>query len=108
MSALLYLLAIFTSTVAVEFFVLRRWFGRRSLAACIFGGAIPSGVFWGVAMVIYIWISVSAKAAAPPTFSEIFMDFGFGSILWALIMSVVALIPAGLTAMIYRRFRSEL
>jgi hypothetical protein len=108
MSALLYLLAIFASTAAVEFCVLRRWFGRRSLAVCIFGGAIPSGIFWGVAMVISIWIGVSAKAEAPPTPSEIVLDFGFGSILWVLIMSVVALIPAGLTAMIYRRFRSEL
>jgi hypothetical protein len=81
MSALLYWLTIFASTAAVEFCVLRRWFGRRSLALCIFAGAIPSGVFWGVVMVISIWIGVSAKAEAPPTLTEIFVDFGLGSIL---------------------------
>jgi hypothetical protein len=29
-------------------------------------------------------------------------------VVWVLILSIAALIPAGLTAMIYRRFRSEL
>jgi hypothetical protein len=108
MSALFYWFALFASTAALELFVLRRWYSRRSLGACILGGAFSSGVCWGVFTVIYIWIGVSAKAEAPPTLSEVFIDFGFGSLLWAVIMSVVALIPAGLTAMIYRRFRSEL
>src|ERR1035437_8410078 len=104
MSALLSLLMIFASTAALELLVLRRWFGRRSLAACIFGAAIPSGIFWMVVIMITIWMGLRAKAEAPPTPSELLIDFGFGSLLWALIMSVVALIPAGLTAIIYRRF----
>jgi hypothetical protein len=107
MNALLFSVVFSAVTAAIELCVLRRWFGRWSLAVCVFGGAIPSGIFWGVAMVISIWIGVSAKAEAPPTPSEIILDFGLGSILWALIMSVAALIPAGLTAVIYRRFKSQ-
>jgi hypothetical protein len=107
MSTLLYWFTLFASTAVLEFCVLRRWFDRRSLGTCILGGAFSSGIFWGVFTMIFIWIGVNAKAEAPPTLSEV-IDFGFCSIFWALIMSVVALIPAGLTAMIYRRFWSEL
>ena len=109
MSALLYLLTMLASTAAVEFCVLRRWYHRRSLAVCVFGAAIPSGIIWTLLSWTFAWIGSRAKAAGEPplTGSDYFTLAGF-FVIWTLILSGVALLPAGLTAFIYRRFRSEL
>ena len=109
MSALLYLLTMFAAIAAVEFCVLRRWFGRRSLAVCIFSVAIPSGVFWTAVTWTFTAIGVSWKAASePPLTGTDYLALSFFFVVWVLILSIVALIPTGLTALIYRRFRSEL
>ena len=109
MDALLYLVAIFASTAVVEFCVLSRWFGRRSLAVCVFGVAIPSGVFWTMFSWTLAWIGSRAKAATegPLASSDYFM-LGCFFVVWTLIFSGVALIPAGLTAVIYRRSKSQI
>ena len=67
--------------------------------------AIPVGIVLGVATVIFISIGASAKPEGPLTLSDAIVDFGLGSLLYSLFMSVVALVPAGITAVIYRRFR---
>ena len=109
MSALLYLLTMFAATAAVEFCVLRRWFGRRSLAACVFSVAIPSGFVWTAFSWALTAIGLSWKATSePPLTGTDYFGLSFFFVVWVLILSVAALIPAGLTAMIYRRFRSEL
>ena len=109
MSALLYLLTMFASIAAVEFCVLRRCFGRRSLAVCVFSVAIPSGIFWTAVTWMLTAIGVSWKAASEPSLTGAnYFGLSFFFVVWVLILSIVALIPAGLTAMIYRRFRSEL
>ena len=62
-STLLFMLALFVSTALVEFAVLRRCFGRRSLKACIIGVAVTSGVFWLGYWVALSWISFGWKYA---------------------------------------------
>jgi hypothetical protein len=52
---------------------------------------------------------VSWKAASePPLSGTDYLALSFFFVVWVLILSIVALIPTGLTALIYRRFRSEL
>jgi hypothetical protein len=105
---LLFLLAMFVSTAFVEFCVLRRCFGRRSLAVCIGTVSVASGVFWLVCAVALSFINVAWKAATEPamTGSDIVVG-GFLLVLDALLLSVVALIPAGLVAAIYRRLKCQ-
>ena len=107
-STLLFLLAMFVSTALVEFCVLRRCFGRRSLAACIGTVSVASGVFWLACAVALSFINVAWKVASEPamTGSDIVAG-GFLLVLDALLLSVVSLIPAGLVAAIYRRLKSE-
>ena len=108
MSALLYLLTMFVSIAVAEFFVLRRWFGRRSMAVCVFGVAIPGGVFWTVLSWISAWLGSRVKAASePPLAGTDYFALVFFFVVWILILSGIALVPAGLTAVIYRRFRSQ-
>ena len=105
-STLLFLLAMFVSTALVEFCVLRRWFGRRSLAACIGTVSVASGVFWLACAVALSLINFAWKAATEPamTGSDIVVG-GVLLVLDALLLSMVAVIPAGLVAAIYQRLK---
>jgi hypothetical protein len=108
MSPLLLLLSIFALTAAVEFFVLRRWFGRRSLVMCVFGVAIPSGIFWAALTWVLVWIQFpNMDSEGGLTGRDFFMLVGF-FIVWGIIFSGISLVPAGLTAIIYRRLRSRI
>jgi len=105
-STLLFLLAVFASTALVEFGILRRWFGRRSLKVCIGSVAAISGVFWLAFAVALSWINVGWKSATEPaTTGSDLLAVGFLLLLDALLLSIVALIPAGLVAAIYRRLK---
>ena len=109
MSALLYWLTMFALIAAVEFCVLRRWFGRKSLAACVFYVAIPGGIFWTAFAWALIGIGVSWKAASePPLTGMDYFGLSFFFVVWVFILSGVALVPAGLTALIYRKFKEGL
>ena len=109
MNALLYHFAILGSMAAIELLFLRQWFGRRSLAVCIICGAITSGIL-GTAI---LWIAPSlglwaydtrTVQTAPDMF---FTYYCLVPIFQTLMVSGIALIPAGLTAIIYRSFRSK-
>src|SRR5260221_1380265 len=108
MNALLYLLAVFVSTAAVELCVLRRWYHRRRMGVCIILVAVFSGILWTALSWTLAWIGVSWKAASEPplTSSDHFLFVVF-FVVWTLILSGVAFVPAGLMAIIYRRFRSQ-
>ena len=110
MSALIFLVIFCAVTAFIEFCVLRRWFGRWGLAACVGRVSLPVGFFSMVVMMISAWISSRAKAATegPLTATDMFVDFFVGPILWTLILTAIAAVPAAFTAIIYRRFRSEL
>lgn len=107
-STALFLLAMFVSTALVEFCVLRRWFGRRSLKVCVGSVSVINGVFWLGCAVALSWINVRWKSATEPsmTGSDI-LAVSFFLVLDALLLSVVALIPAGLVAVIYRSLRCQ-
>jgi hypothetical protein len=107
-STALFLLVVFVSTAVVEFWVLRRWFGRRSLPVCVGSVSVVSGVFWLACAVLLTWINVGWKSASEPAMagSDKVVD-GFLLILDALLLSMVALIPAALVAAIYRRLKRQ-
>jgi hypothetical protein len=112
MSASLTILTMLVITALVELCVLRVLRRRRSLAFCITLVAAVSGVFWAAFLFAYL---DAAHGPFLPRPANIPPPVGSGAswaivmfLIHALIISIVALIPAGLTAMIYRRFRSEL
>ena len=99
-------------TALVELCVLRIWSRRQGLAFCVTLVAVLSGVFWTAFLFAYL------EAAHGPTLprpANTLPPVGSGVsweivmfLIHAVIIGVVAVIPAGLTAFIYRRFRSEL
>lgn len=105
-STILFFLAVFVSTALVELCVLRRCFGRRSLAACVGTVSVGSGVFWLGCAVALGAIDVAWKVAAEPamTASDMVVN-GLLLFLDALLLSMVALVPAGAVAVIYRRLK---
>jgi len=108
MNALLYLLTILASIAVAEFLVLRRCFGRWSLATCIFGVAISGGVFWTVLSWLLARFGSKVEAVTKGVMNgSDYIAAGFFFVVWVLILSSIALIPAGLTAMIYKRFRNQ-
>ncbi|HEY1719424.1 MAG TPA: hypothetical protein VGH42_14185 [Verrucomicrobiae bacterium] len=110
MKTYLYLFIMFLTMAVVEFCVLLRCQRRRSLAACIISGAVFGGIFWTVFSWVCSYAAVRADIDAMKeptlTFSDYLM-YAFFFLMWVLICSAVALVPAGLTAVIYRRFRSQ-
>ena len=106
MIALLFYLIIVALAALLEWCVMQRYYGRQNLAACIFGTAIPIGIVLGIGWTVSIMIEVSYKEQ--PTLSEVFFSITIGSLPQILLMTVFALIPASVTAMIYRRFRSQI
>jgi hypothetical protein len=105
MSAFLFYLALFASGAGLEWCAMRRWYGRYSLAACIFCAAIPFGILLGICWTIAIMIEMSPKDR--PTFSDVVFCISIGSLPQVLIMSIFVLIPAGITAMIYQKIRGH-
>jgi len=98
----------FASAALVELCVLRRWFSRRSLAVCVGAVSVASGVFWLACAVALSLIGVGGKAATEPAMSGSEMvTAGILLVLDATLLSVLALIPAGLTAVIYRRLKGR-
>ena len=111
MSTSLNILTMLVITALVELCVLRVWSRRRGLAFCVTFVAAVSGIFWAAFLFAYD----AAHSPFLPRPANTQPPVGSGAswaivmfLIYALIISVVALIPAGLTAMIYRRFRSVL
>jgi hypothetical protein len=109
MSALINLLTMLVTTAAGEYFVLRLWQRRRSLRFCIILVGFVSGIFWAAFSWTFFLIAASGRPQHDPPNVGSGLDWTIlAFVIWALFLSGVALIPAGLTAFIYRRFRSEL
>lgn len=102
MSVLLLCIVFLAGTASIELFVLRCWFGRRNLATCIFGGAVLSGII--STAVLWTLPLENGESSAPMAIRDYFLAV-FISAVYILIVTGIALAPAGLTAMIYRRFR---
>jgi hypothetical protein len=105
MGVILMIFVVMASMASLELYILRRYLGRRSLAACILTGAAIGGIFWGVILVTIVF--TGARTEASQTISERLLDFGFKLILYVLFMSAVALIASAITAVIYRNLKSE-
>ena len=112
MSASLKILAMLAITALIALCALRIWSRRRNLAFCVTFVAAVSGVFWAAFLFAYLDVAhgpfLPRPANTPPPVGSGASWAVVMFLIHALIISVVALIPAGLTAMIYRRFRSEL
>ena len=107
MSAILFLLTIIASTAALEFCILKRWFGRWNITVCVFIGALLSGTIWTVLSGVSAWLGSTATAIEVPLSGRDFIMLGFGLVGWMFILSSFAMVPAGLTALIYRRFKRQ-
>src|ERR1700690_4031105 len=108
MSILLNLLTMLVVTAAVEYCVLRRCHHRHSLKFCILIVAILSGVFWAAFLWTFALIAASGRPAHDPPTIGSGLDWAIlFFVIAVLLFSGVALIPAGITAIIYRRFRSQ-
>jgi uncharacterized BrkB/YihY/UPF0761 family membrane protein len=110
MSTLVYFTVAFILVIVVELCFLLLW-RRRGLAACIMLGALVSGILWTIISWTFSYIGTLSDVDAmrePPLAIADYFVYGFFFVVWVLISSGIALVPAGLTAFIYRRFRSEL
>ena len=93
----------------MEFIILRRWFGRRSLAALVFWGAFVSGVLWAGLWAILSW-GISAIIHPGPATQYVGTGAGWEIVILlmaAWLLCGAALVPSTLTAIIYRRFLSK-
>lgn len=107
-STTLFLLAMFVSTAVVEFLVLRRWFGRRRLMVFVGSVSVLSGVFWLACALLLTWVNIGWKSASEPVMSTSDkVDAGLLLMLDAALLSVIALVPAGFVAAIYRRMKRQ-
>ncbi|MCP5523806.1 MAG: hypothetical protein H7A46_21505 [Verrucomicrobiales bacterium] len=107
-STALLFVAVFASTAFVEFCVLQRWFSRRSLVVCIGGVSAVSGVIWLAVGIALSLISFGWKSGSEPAMTAVdVLAVGFLLVLDALLLSLVAAVPAGLVAVIYRRFKRQ-
>ena len=112
MSASFNILAMSVFTALVELCVLRVWCRHRGMTFCVTLVAAMSGLLWAAFLFAYLDAAHGPFIARP---SNITLPVGSGEsweivmfLICALIVSVFALIPAGLTALIYRIFRREL
>jgi len=98
-------------TILAELWVLRLRSRRRSLAFCVFLVAAASGIFWAAFYFIYLEAAHGPSLPRPAnTPSPVGSGYGWTVVMFlihAAIFGAVALIPAGFTAVIYRRFRKS-
>jgi hypothetical protein len=111
MGALLTILTLFTITALIEFCVLHVWSQRRGLVFCITLVAAFSGIFWAAFLFTYLEATHATDLSRPVNTSPPVGSGDFWAIvmflIYALIISVAALIPAGITAFLYKKFRRE-
>ena len=100
--------AMFALTALTEFGVLWRWYGRKSIRTCIVGVAAFSGVVWMMCCTTLSWLQWGWKASTePPISGSEWVPIGLLILFDVLLLSAVALIPAGLVALVYCRVRSK-
>lgn len=111
MNATLNILTMFAVTALAELCVLRVWSQRRSFLFCVFLVAVASGIFWSAFYFTCLEAahgpSLPRPANTPPPIGSGYDWMLVMFLVHAAILGAVAAIPAGFTAMIYRRFRSQ-
>ena len=110
MSALLYIFTLLVTSALVEFLLLRRWYPRRSLPFCIILGGAFGGVVWSIYSWMLYWTMASPYTKHATDHPQTLGVAG-GIAIYVVttwIFCGVALIPASLTAIIYRRCRGKL
>jgi biotin transporter BioY len=100
-----FFLAMFVLTAFVELFALRRRYGRWGFSGCIISVAAFSGIVWMMNWILMNWADKIPEEALPLDTADR-MCIGLSVLLGLLAFMVVALIPAGITALIYRKLRS--
>jgi hypothetical protein len=98
----LFILAFLIVTAALEYYVLARCYYKRSFTECVGIGSILSGILSGGVCAVL----GTATGGVPPTFVDIFVNLVVGPMIVALIATALAVIPALITAAIYRRCRT--
>ena len=111
--AILFYLAFVLLTVLAELRLLKRWHGRRRLITSILCGA----VLGGVAGLLYLIVSdlihgggsggLGNLAGNPPGTLWGFLVTSFRLTCSGLLLSGYAILPAAITALIYRRLRAK-
>jgi hypothetical protein len=106
--ALTFFVPMFVLTALAEWFVLRRWYLRRSLTFCIVAVAAPSGAAWTAYWAGLFWIRWGAKVSSewPPSSAGLPL-LVFSVLVDMLIFAAIALVPAGGVALIYRRMKKR-
>ncbi len=94
----------FLLTALVELLVLRRRCARWNIPPCIISVAAFSGIVWLLNWMLMNWGEDTPEMAPSDAFD--WMCVGISIVLYLLAFTVAALIPAGLTAFIYRKHRS--
>jgi hypothetical protein len=108
LGTLLFFLAMFALTALAEFLVLKRCYGRRSVPFCVVSVAVFSGVGWMAIAVSLAHIHWGWKAASEPSLSASeWATPAFLILLDVLLLSALALVPAGSVALIFRRWRGQ-
>ena len=96
----------FVLTALAELFVLRRWYQRRGIKFCVLSVAALSGVIWIGCSMASFWIRWGWKISREGRMSgSDWIVAIFSSFVTAVFFGVVALLPAGGVALVYRRLK---
>ena len=94
--------------VPLELHFVRRWYGRRPISHSVVAASFLTGVVWTTFAVLLGWIEWHWKSASEPASSGIeWIGVAVLITLDAFLAGVVAMIPAGVVALIYRRCRGR-
>lgn len=105
------ILTLFAVTALVEMCVLRAWSKRRGYLFCVMLVAAISGILWTVFYFNYLEVANGPSLPRPANTTP---NVGSGDdwmivmfFIYAVIIGAVAMIPAGITALIYGLFRKD-
>jgi hypothetical protein len=103
--ARLLFMAMFVLTALVKLFVLRRRYGRWSFSRCVVSVAVFSSVVWLMNWMLMNWGSDTPEMEPSDAFE--WVSVGIMVLIYLLTFMAIALIPARVTAFIYRKLRLE-
>lgn len=91
-------LAMFVLTALIELFALRRWSNRWGMLGCIVGVGAFCGMVWLAGWMMIDWGDEATTEGPPPFMIKL-------AVLLVLFLgfTMMAMIPAGLTGLIYRK-----
>lgn len=100
-NTLLFFLTMSGLTSVVEYLVLRRWHGRWSFPACVVSVAAISAVIWLLSWMFIPWTNRAADIEPDDAFE--WFSLGLMIVLFYFFFAVMALIPASVVAVFYRK-----